>query len=67
MTPVDQLYVALKKAVYELNAIRARDGAPQLIHWDRGCALQTDACDPAYFNELVEECFTALGQYEANQ
>jgi hypothetical protein len=49
-----------RKAAYELNAIRARDGAPQHIDWDRGRPLQTNGCDPEYFDSLVDECFAAL-------
>lgn len=57
---VKELHTALRKATHELNAIRARDGAPQIIHWDRGRPLQTDACDSQYFDSLVEECWAAL-------
>lgn len=59
---VRRLTEALRKAAYELNAIRARDGTPQIIHWDRGRPLQTDACGVEYFEELVEECLTVLDE-----
>lgn len=51
---------ALEKAVYELNAIRARDGAPQHIDWHRGQPLQTDSCTHEHWNALTEQCFAAL-------
>lgn len=56
----DVLLEALKKATHELNAIRARDGAPQHIHWDRGRPLQTDSCTHEYWDALTEECFAAI-------
>jgi len=55
---------ALKKATSELNAIRARDGAPQHISWDRGRPMQTDGCTHEYFDSLVEECFSAIASAE---
>ncbi len=55
-----ELRHVLRKAAYELNSIRARDGAPQIIYWDRGRPLQTDACDSQYFDSLVDECFAVL-------
>jgi hypothetical protein len=54
------LLAALTKATRELNAIRARDGAPQHISWDRGHAIQTDCCTHQYWDALTEECYAAL-------
>ena len=51
---------ALDKAYRELNAIRARDGAPQVIDWDRGRPMQHDAVSPEYFSQIVDECESAL-------
>jgi hypothetical protein len=56
------LLAALKKATHELNAIRARDGAPQHISWDRGHPIQTDACTHEYWDALTEECFAAIAK-----
>lgn len=57
-----ELLAALQKATHELNAIRARDGAPQHISWDRGHAIQTDGCTHEYWNALTEECFAAIAK-----
>jgi hypothetical protein len=56
------LLAALRKATHELNAIRARDGAPQHISWDRGHAIQTDGCPHEYWDTLTEECFAAIAR-----
>lgn len=56
----DALVEALKQAANELNAIRARDGAPQHIDWHRGQPLQTSSCTHEYWDALTEECFAAL-------
>ncbi len=56
------LIVVLEKATRELNAILARDGAPQHIEWDRGRPLQLNGCDPTYFRELVGECHAAIAK-----
>src|SRR5689334_8479913 len=55
-----ELRAALTKAACELNAIRARDGAPQHIAWDRGRPIQSDSCTHEYWDALVEECHAAL-------
>lgn len=57
---IEALTAALKKATHELNAIRARDGAPQHIDWYRGQPIQTDGCTKEYWDELTEQCFAAL-------
>lgn len=54
------LVEALSKATRELNAIRARDGAPQHISWDRGRPMQTDSCSHEYWDELTNECMDVL-------
>jgi hypothetical protein len=59
------LLAALRKAADELNAIRARDGAPQHIDWHRGNPIQTDACTHEYWDALTEECFAAIARAEA--
>lgn len=56
------LYDALVRAHYELNAIHARDGAPQHIDWDRGRPLQTSSCSEEYFSSVVSECAAALAK-----
>ena len=56
----DQLVEALRLATNELNIIRARDGAPQHIDWDRGQPIQADGCTKEWWNELTEKCFAAL-------
>ena len=57
------LVEALDLATKELNAIRARDGAPQHIDWHRGQPIQTDGCTKEWWNELTEKCFAALAAY----
>ncbi len=54
------LVQALILATQELNAIRARDGAPQHIDWHRGQPLQTDSCTHEWWNELTEKCLDAI-------
>lgn len=49
----DELAEALKKAHYELNAIRARDGVPY-AHYGKSDV------DPNYFSSVVDECSAAL-------
>ncbi len=56
------LVEALKLATHELNAIRARDGAPQHIDWHRGQPLQTDSCTHEWWNELTERCYAAIAK-----
>lgn len=58
----EELAAALNKATYELNLIRARDGAPQHLHWDQGRVMQTNGCDPEYFDSLVNECLAILAR-----
>lgn len=60
----DALLEALKLATHELNAIRARDGAPQHIDWDRGRPIQTDSCTHEWWNTLTDQCFAAIAQAE---
>ena len=57
---IAKLREALEPATKELNAIRARDGAPQHITWERGQPIQLHGCDPDWWNELTEQCFAAL-------
>ena len=54
------LLKALKLAVYELNAIRARDGAPQHIDWHRGQPIQTSGCTDEWWSEVTEKCYAAI-------
>ncbi len=56
----DELAVALRKATHELNAIRARDGAPLCIQWGPSGPMQSFQCSEEYFNELVDECHAVL-------
>ena len=51
---------ALQLAARELNAIRARDGAPQHIDWYKCRPLQTSSCTDEWWNELTEMCFAAI-------
>lgn len=53
---------ALTLAAHELNAIRARDGAPQHIQWDRGRPIQTDSCTHEWWNTVTERCYAALAK-----
>ena len=57
---IERLRVVLDLATKELNAIRARDGAPQHIVWDRGRPIQTSGCSEKWWDELTEQCFRAL-------
>ena len=57
---IAELVEALRLAAKELNAIRARDGAPQHIDWYRGQPMQTDSCTHEWWNELTERCHAAL-------
>lgn len=59
------MLAALHKAAQELNAIRARDGAPQHIDWYRGRLAQTSSCTHEYWDAMTEECFAAIAQAEA--
>ena len=61
MTESDTLRALLWAAWTELNAIRARDGAPQHIDWYRGQPIQSDGVDRAYFSALVDAMSDALG------
>ena len=61
-----QMLKALKKATSELNAIRARDGAPQHVDWCRGQPLQTSLCTEEYWDALTEECFAAIAATETD-
>jgi hypothetical protein len=59
-----ELLAALKLATHELNAIRARDGAPQHIDWFRGQPLQTNSCTEEWWNELTDRCFAIIEKAE---
>lgn len=50
------LLIALKKAVYELNAIRARDGVP----WTGVPIPMPTSVTEEYFSSVVDECFDAI-------
>lgn len=63
----EELVAALKLATNELNAIRARDGAPQHIDWYGGRPLQTDSCTKEWWNELTDRCFAAIAKAEGVQ
>lgn len=60
----DAIVEALELAYKELNAIRARDGAPQHIDWDRGRPFQTSGCTEEWFGEVVDKARAALAQVE---
>lgn len=53
-----EMYEALKKAVYELNAIRARDGVPYTHDGWKA------SVDEEYFSSVVDESFAALAKAE---
>lgn len=55
-----ELLAALILATHELNAIRARDGAPQYIDWYHGRPLQIDACTHEWWDELTQQCLDAI-------
>ena len=57
-----ELVDALELATNELKAIRARDGAPQHIEWDRGRPMQPTSCTDEWWNELTEKCRAALAK-----
>ena len=59
-----ELLAVLKLARYELNAIRARDGAPQSISWDRGQPMQIGLCTEEWWNELTDKCTAAITKAE---
>lgn len=46
---------AITLAFKELNAIRARDGAPQHIDWYNGRPTQTDGCAHEWFEEVTDK------------
>lgn len=53
------LLAACKKAVHELNEIRARDGVPYTHNgWRAGVSEE-------YFSSVVDECFSAIARAEA--
>lgn len=52
------LLEACKKAVRELNEIRARDGVPYTHQ-----GIKASVC-PDYFSSVVDECFTAIANAE---
>ena len=53
-----EMYEALKKAVYELNTIRARDGVPYTHNGWKA------SVDEDYFSSVVDESFAALAKAE---
>ena len=54
------LLAALKVATHELKAIRARDGAPQFIEWDRGQPTQISSCTDEWWDGLTKTCLDAI-------
>ena len=58
----DDLVAALTEAHSVLNMIRARDGSPQSIDWDRGRAMQTSLYDEGAFDKLTDQCAAALAK-----
>jgi hypothetical protein len=59
------MLAALEKATHELNAIRARDGAPQHIDWHQGRPMQTSSCTHEYWDDMTEECWAAIAAAKA--
>lgn len=58
---IDELLAALKLATRELNAIRARDGAPLLVSYTwNGVPMVTKSCTEGWWDELTERCFKAI-------
>lgn len=53
---------ALHQAWRELNAIRARDGAPQILDWGPRGPIQTDSCTHEWFSQVVDDCAAAYKQ-----
>ena len=51
---------ALGVAFNEMNAIRARDGAPQHIDWYKGRPLQTSSCTEEWFAQATDIISAAL-------
>ena len=61
-----RLAEALRLAAQELNAIRARDGAPQHVQWGpNGRAFVTDACTHEWWDQLTEQCHEAVDAYDS--
>ncbi len=58
------LLAALKVATHELNAIRARDGAPQFIEWDSGQPTQISSCTDEFWDGLTQTCLDAIALAE---
>lgn len=51
------------RAWNEMNAIRARDGAPQVIQWGpNGQAWAHDQVDKEYFSQIVDDMAEILGK-----
>lgn len=60
---IEDLLGALKKAVHELNTIRARDGVP----WTGvPMPMKTDVTEE-YFSSVVDECFVAIQHAEISK
>lgn len=54
----DKLADALRKAVYELNEIRARDGIPYTHNGYQSSVTEE------YFSSVVDDSFAALAEYD---
>jgi len=65
MTNLEKEMLKVLKLVYkELNAIRARDGAPQHVDWYRGKPIQTDGCTHEWWDELTNKCDKLIAKAE---
>lgn len=58
----DRLRALLWVSWFELNTIRARDGAQQHIGWNRGQPFSSDGVDPKYFGAIVDALDEELGE-----
>jgi len=59
-----ELLEVAKLTYYELNAIRARDGAPQHISWHAGRPLQSDSCTHEWWSELTDKTKQSIANAE---
>ena len=57
----DELLMALKKAVHELNEIRARDGVPYTHSGWKA------SVDEEYFSSVVDQSFEAIANAEKSK
>ena len=59
-TACDDMAEALRLAWNEINAIRARSGAPLAIDWGPQGPIQWQLCTEEWWDELTEKCHDAL-------